>query len=140
MNNFMSMTPTAFEGFNKPLPLSGKSVFTGASQIPAEGGLFDNGKIFGMTPNEFSATAGGIGASISKPGSWQQRLGTLAKGMGAAQMQKIASEKHLKANQEFMTKWLDQDPVAKERFLRDMSKEPVPLWGPPKTETTSVGE
>jgi hypothetical protein len=48
--------------------------------------------IMGMSPDQFSSMAGGIGSALSKKGSWQERMGTFARGLGVAQMAMAANK------------------------------------------------
>lgn len=72
------------------------------SSIPAEGGflqkLFGDGKVLGMTPNNFAAIVGQLGAAISPKGSVGERLGGVAAALGQAKLQELAAaqqHKHL---------------------------------------------
>lgn len=60
------------------------------------------GNILGMSPDSFSAVAGGMGTAVSNPKSWQARLGTLASQMGQAKIAGLAAQNQEKANQAFL--------------------------------------
>lgn len=53
-------------------------------------------QIMGMTPDQFSAAAGGLGAAITPKNSWQSKVGSLASMMGQQQLQALANQKKAK--------------------------------------------
>lgn len=55
-------------------------------QDPAAGLAGTDGKILGMTPEQFQAVMGGIGQALAPPDTWQARLGAFAKQIGQGQI------------------------------------------------------
>lgn len=76
---------------------------TGATPAP-------NNNILGMTPDNFSAMVGGLGASISKPNSWQASLGKFASGLGNAHLAQAALKNQIAAQSARINEFLKQSP------------------------------
>jgi hypothetical protein len=98
-----------------PAPMSTNSVLTGTPQQST--GLFakigranSGGNVMGMSPDQFSQLAGGMAGAISKKGSWQSALGSLAAGMGQSHMQALAADAQKKGMLANIQEAMKKDP------------------------------
>ena len=105
---------------------------TGVTQTPG-----NRGTVLGVPVDNFSALAGGIGSAIAKPNSWQDKLGTLAKGLGSVQMQKMAAEQQLKGNMNMIQEMAKKDPEFAKQLMARFAAEGTPV--PPVAQASVTG-
>ncbi len=106
--------PTSYGGDIAPLqavsPETGGTSNQGTGLLGMAAKANQPGTIMGMSPDSFSTVMGGMGAAISKKGSWQEKLGSLARGIGAGQLGMMANKVASEADQAKMLEVLKADP------------------------------
>lgn len=84
----------------------------------------NGGDVFGIPAGSFSAVMGGMGSAISKKGSWQDRLGTLARGMGVTQMADIASKAKVASDAKNLQEMIDKGLISPADILKATGTAP----------------
>jgi len=91
-----------------------------------------SGSILGMSPNSFSAIAGGLGSALSKTERGAEtpmsRIGDFARGLGVAQMGMIAGKEKAKKDQDILLQMIKQgllDPGLLQKLIGQDSSLPV---------------
>jgi hypothetical protein len=74
--------------------------------------------VMGMTPDQFSSMAGGMGAALAPKGSWQEKMGTFARGLGVAQMAAVAAQHKAKADQAQLKEMFDKGLLNSAEYLK----------------------
>lgn len=100
---------------------------TGTTGQPSSIDAGGQGNILGMTPAQFGAVAGGLGAAISPKDSWQQNVGTFAQGLGTTQLAAIANQKKAKADQAYFSTLMEKYPDMMARMIAQSGNPGAPI-------------
>lgn len=96
----------------------------------------DKGSILGMSPNQFSSLVGGLGSAIAPKDSWQEKIGTFARGLGVAQLGMAATKAKAAADLKYFNTLMEKGLVPKS-FLKDLDNKPT--FGLNKGDAFGVG-
>jgi hypothetical protein len=90
-----------------------------------------------MTPDQFSSVFGQAGAALSKKGSWQQQLGTMAGQMGNTKLAGLAALKQDAASKKTFTDLLDKYPGLAPQILAASGTPIMPVGGVGTVDTVA---
>lgn len=106
-------------------PATGGSSNQGTGILGAAAQANQSGQIMGMNPDTFSAMMGGMGAALAPKGSWQEKLGTFARGLGVTNIAATANKVKADADQKLITEFLKTNPELAAKIASETGQNPM---------------